>query len=262
MNFYLILLGILLPFLGTSLGASFSFFLKDEMSDKLATILMGFTSGVMMAAAVWSLLLPAIDMSEFLGRWAFIPAVTGFLLGIAFLLFLDRIIPHLHAKTNQMEGPESRLKKMTMMIFAVTLHNIPEGMAVGVAFSNSLVSADVVTMTGAFLLAIGIAIQNIPEGAIVSMPLKTTGKSRGKAFGYGILSGVVEPVGAALTILLARQVQNLLAYLLAFAAGAMVYVIVEELVPESSGGKDSDMGTIGFAIGFSIMMILDVAFGG
>lgn len=262
MTDYFVLIGILLPFLGTSLGAAFVLFMRNSMSEKLSTILMGFTSGVMMAAAVWSLLLPSIDMSAKMGIWSFVPAAAGFLSGIVFLLLLDRIIPHLHAKTNQMEGPKIHMKKVTMMVLAVTLHNIPEGMAVGVVFSECLSETAVVTLAGAYLLSFGIALQNVPEGAIVSMPLKNSGKSRGRAFGYGVLSGAVEPIGAAITILLTKQVENLLSYLLAFAAGAMVYVIVEELVPESSGGENSDMGTIGFAIGFVVMMIMDVAFGG
>lgn len=245
-------MGITLPFLGTALGASFVFFLRKNMEEKLSTILMGFTSGVMMAAAVWSLLLPSIEMSGYMGRLSFVPAVIGFLAGIFFLLLLDRLIPHLHAKTNQ---------KITMMVLAVTLHNIPEGMAVGVVFSDYL-SGGSVPLAGAFLLSVGISLQNIPEGAIVSMPLKDSGRNRIRSFGYGVLSGGVEPVGAAITMILTKQVQNMLAYLLAFAAGAMVYVIVEELVPESSGGENSDMGTIGFAVGFVLMMIMDVAFGG
>lgn len=256
----LIILGILIPFIGTTLGASFVFFLRDKLSDRVSTILMGFASGVMMAAAVWSLLLPAIELSADRGRFAFVPATAGFLAGILFLLVLDRLVPHFHAETNQKEGPESHLQKITMMIFAVTLHNIPEGMAVGVVFSNCLSTAAVVTISEAFLLSFGIAIQNIPEGAIISMPMKGVGKGRWQAFGFGVLSGVVEPVGALVTILLTKQIESLLAYLLAFAAGAMVYVIVEELVPESSGNGSSDMGTIGFAIGFAMMMVLDVAF--
>ena len=257
-----VLLGILIPFIGTSLGAAFVFFLKERLSECVSKVLMGFASGVMMAAAVWSLLLPAIDLSADRGRLAFVPATAGFLAGVIFLLVLDRVVPHFHAETNQKEGPESHLQKITMMIFAVTLHNIPEGMAVGVVFSNCLSATAVVTLAEAFLLALGIAIQNIPEGAIISMPMKGAGKSRMRAFGCGVLSGVVEPVGAAVTILLTKQIESLLAYLLAFAAGAMVYVIVEELVPVSSGSENSDMGTIGFAIGFAVMMVLDVAFGG
>lgn len=254
--------GIMLPFFGTSLGAAVVLFLRKAMSEKLSTVLMGFTSGIMMAAAVWSLLLPSIDMSGHMGRFSFFPAAAGFLLGILFLLLLDRLIPHLHAKTNHREGPKGHLKKITMMVLAVTLHNIPEGMAVGVAFSDCLSEVGTVTLAGAFLLSFGIALQNIPEGAIISMPLREAGKGRLQSFGFGILSGVVEPVGAVLTMLLTKQIQSMLAYLLAFAAGAMVYVIVEELVPESSGGENSDMGTVGFAAGFMIMMVMDVAFGG
>lgn len=262
MTRYYVICGIMLPFLGTLLGAVFVLFLKKSMSEKLSTVLMGFTSGVMMAAAVWSLLLPSIDMSRHMGRLSFFPAAIGFLTGIFFLLLLDRLIPHLHAKTNHREGPKGHLQKITMMVLAVTLHNIPEGMAVGVAFSDCLSEMGTVTFAGAFLLSFGIALQNIPEGAIISMPLRDSGKSRVQCFGFGILSGVVEPVGALLTILLTKQIQSMLSYLLAFAAGAMVYVIVEELVPESSGGENSDMGTIGFAVGFIIMMVMDVAFGG
>lgn len=254
--------GIMLPFLGTSIGAAFVLFLKKSMSEKLSTILMGFTSGVMMAAAVWSLLIPSIDMSGSMGRLSFFPAASGFLAGILFLLLLDRLIPHLHAKTNHREGPEGHLKKITMMVLAVTLHNIPEGMAVGVAFSDCLSEVGTVTLAGAFLLSFGIALQNIPEGAIISMPLKESGKGRLQSLGFGVLSGAVEPVAALFTLLLTKQIQSMLSYLLAFAAGAMVYVIVEELVPESSGGENSDMGTIGFAVGFIIMMVMDVAFGG
>lgn len=254
-------MGIMLPFLGTALGASFVFFLRGKMGEKLSTILMGFTSGIMMAAAVWSLLLPSIEMSGQMGRFSFVPAVIGFFAGIFFLLLIDRLVPHLHAKTNQLEGSKSHLQKITMMVLAVTLHNIPEGMAVGVVFSDCLSGGDI-SLVGAFLLAVGIAIQNIPEGAIISMPLKDSGRGRLRSFWYGVLSGGVEPVGAVVTMIVTKQIQNMLAYLLAFAAGAMIYVIVEELVPESSGGENSDMGTIGFAVGFVIMMILDVAFGG
>lgn len=262
MREYLVLFGILLPFLGTTLGASFVFFLRGEMSEKLLTVLMGVTSGVMMAAAVWSLLLPSIEMSSEMGAMSFLPASAGFLTGIVFLLLLDRLIPHFHTKTNRVEGPRSHLQKITMMVLAVTLHNVPEGMAVGVVFSNCLSEGTAVSMVGAFLLSLGIAIQNIPEGAIISMPLKSVEKTRAGAFGCGVLSGLVEPVGAGITIALTKQIQNMLPGLLAFAAGAMVYVIVEELVPESSGGENSDMGTIGFAVGFVVMMTLDVVFGG
>ena len=262
MKDYMIWGGILLPFVGTTLGACCVLFLRRTMSQKCMTILMGITSGVMMAASVWSLLLPSLEMSSGMGRLSFLPAACGFLGGVCFLLLLDRLIPHLHAKTKQVEGPKSHLQKITMMVLAVTLHNIPEGMAVGVVFSQCLSGAGAVSMAGAYLLSVGIALQNIPEGAIISMPLKGTGKSRRRAFAYGVLSGVVEPLAAGATILLTKQIEELLSYLLAFAAGAMVYVIVEELVPESSGGEDSDMGTIGFAVGFVIMMVLDVVFGG
>lgn len=261
MKLIYLIAGVLLPFVGTALGAAFVFVLRERISARLTTVLMGFASGVMMAASVWSLLLPAIEMSAGYGKLAFIPAAVGILVGIAFFLVLDRTVPHLHAETNQMEGPRSRLQKITMMIFAVTLHNIPEGMAVGVVFSNCLPDGGGSAAAGAFLLSVGIALQNIPEGAIISMPLRSAGRGRGRSFLYGVLSGSVEPVAAFLTILLTNQVEQLLPYVLAFAAGAMMYVIVEELVPESSGGVCSDMGTIGFAVGFVIMMTLDVAFG-
>lgn len=262
MNKFWLVLGIFLPLAGTVLGAGAVFFLRQSgMKQKMMTIMMGFTSGVMMAAAIWSLLIPALEMAERMGRMSFAPAAVGFCAGVFFLLFLDRIIPHIHTKTNQIEGPKSHLQKITMMVLAVALHNFPEGMAVGVVFSNCLSDGSDGMMAEAFLLSIGIAIQNIPEGAIVSLPLKGLGKSKKVAFGYGMLSGIVEPIGAVITILLVHQIQGLLPWLLAFAAGAMVFVIVEELVPESSGGKDSDMGTIGFALGFVLMMILDVTLG-
>lgn len=257
MDNYYIIPGIMIPFIGTSLGAGFVLFMRKRLSGEISPVLMGVTSGVMMAAAVWSLLLPSIELSAHLGKFAFVPAASGFLAGVAFLLLVDRFVPCFFGKINVAAGKEGGLQKMVMMIFAITLHNIPEGMAVGVAFSSGLPGAT----AGAFLLSLGIAIQNIPEGAIVSMPLCGAGKSRKRAFAYGVLSGLVEPVGAVVTILLTRQVEQLLAYLLAFAAGAMVYVIVEELVPESSGSKASGRGTIGFAMGFVLMMTLDVAFG-
>lgn len=236
-------------------------FLKDQISPFVQKGLLGFASGVMIAASVWSLLIPAIDMSEPMGELSFVPAVVGFAVGIAFLLLMDKIIPHLHLSSDEPEGIKTSLKKSTMLVLAVTLHNIPEGMAVGVVFAGVMTGSDNITLTGAFALAIGIAIQNFPEGAIISLPLKTEGKSKGKAFGYGILSGVVEPIGALITIMLTTYVVPLLPYLLSFAAGAMVYVVVEELIPEASEGEHSNIGTIGFAIGFLIMMTLDVALG-
>ena len=224
-------------------------------------MLLGFASGVMVAASVWSLLIPSMDMAADMGKFAFVPAAAGFLMGIAFLLIMDRLVPHLHMDHEEPEGLKSNLKKTTMLVLAVTLHNIPEGMAVGVVFAGMLQGKELITLTGAFALSIGIAIQNFPEGAIISMPLKSEGLSRGKAFLYGAASGIVEPLGAGLTILLASYITPVLPYLLAFAAGAMIYVVVEELIPESAEGEHSNIGTIGFAVGFVLMMILDVAVG-
>lgn len=256
-----IFLGLAIPFLGTTLGAAMVFLMKKEMNKKVEKILLGFASGVMIAASVWSLLIPSIEMAETQGKVAWIPAAIGFLLGIVFLLVLDSVVPHMHLESEKTEGIKSKLKKTTMMVFAVTLHNIPEGMAVGVTFAGALAQNAGITMAGAFALAIGIAIQNFPEGAIISMPLKSEGVSKPKAFLYGTLSGIVEPIGAAITILLTNAVVPILPYLLSFAAGAMVYVVVEELIPESQAGEHSNIGTIGVAIGFTIMMILDVALG-
>ena len=256
-----LLIGIMIPFVGTALGSACVFFLKHEMKPLLQKILLGFASGVMVAASVWSLLIPAMNMSEGMGRLAFIPAAVGLLLGMAFLLLMDRVIPHLHLGSDEPEGAHSSLSKSMMLIFAVTLHNFPEGMAVGVVFAGMLEGSAGITLAGAFALAIGIAIQNFPEGAIISMPLKGTGISRGKAFLYGTASGIVEPLGALLTIWLASYIEPVLPYLLAFAAGAMLYVVVEELIPEASEGEHSNIATVGFAIGFVLMMILDVALG-
>ena len=238
--------GILIPFLGTSLGAASVFFLKKSLGDYIQRALTGFAAGVMVAASIWSLLIPAMDQSEALGKLAFFPAVVGFWMGILFLLLLDHIIPHLHRNSQQAEGPHSQLQRTTMMVLAVTLHNIPEGMAVA---------------AGALALSLGIAIQNFPEGAIISMPLRAEGMSKGRAFWGGVLSGVVEPIGAVLTILAASVIVPALPYLLSFAAGAMLYVVVEELIPEMSQGEHSDIGTVLFAVGFSLMMVLDVALG-
>ena len=254
------IIGILIPFLGTSLGAACVYFMKGEMKPGLQKALLGFASGVMIAASVWSLLIPAMDMAAGLGKLAFIPAAAGFLLGIFFLLLLDHVIPHMHID-RQEEGPRANLKKNTMLVLAVTLHNIPEGMAVGVVFAGWLSGSTEMSMAGAFALALGIAIQNFPEGAIISMPLLSEGHSKHRAFGLGLLSGIVEPVGAVLTILLSGLILPVLPYLLAFAAGAMCYVVVEELIPESNEGAHSNIGTIGFALGFVLMMILDVALG-
>lgn len=256
-----IFLGLVIPFIGTTLGAAMVFLMKKEMNKKVEKILLGFASGVMIAASVWSLLIPSIEMAETQGKVAWIPAAIGFLLGIVFLLVLDSIVPHMHLESENPEGIKSKLKKTTMMVFAVTLHNIPEGMAVGVTFAGALAQKTGITIAGAFALAIGIAIQNFPEGAIISMPLKSEGVSKTKAFLYGALSGIVEPIGAIITILLTNAVVPILPYLLSFAAGAMIYVVVEELIPESQAGEHSNIGTIGVAIGFTIMMILDVALG-
>ena len=235
--------------------------MKNEINKKIEKILLGFASGVMIAASIWSLLIPAIDMAEEQGKIGWIPGSVGFLLGIVFLLTLDSLIPHMHLENEKPEGIKSKLKKTTMMVLAVTLHNIPEGMAVGVTFAGAIIGNSGITISGAIALAIGIAIQNFPEGAIISMPLKSEGVSKPKAFLYGTLSGVVEPIGAIITILLTNAVVPILPYILAFSAGAMIYVVVEELIPESQAGEHSNIGTIGVAIGFVIMMILDVALG-
>lgn len=253
--------GILIPFLGTLLGSSGVFFMRKNLNDRIQRGLTGFAAGVMTAAAVWSLLIPAIEQSSSMGKLSFIPAAIGFLAGIGFLLLLDRIIPHLHMNSEQAEGPKSNLKKTTMLVLAVTLHNIPEGMAVGVIYAGMLYGHSEISYAGALALSIGIAIQNFPEGAIISMPLKSEGLKKSKSFLYGALSGIVEPIGSLLTILAAGIVIPLLPYLLSFAAGAMVYVVVEELIPEMSAGKHSNIGTISFALGFAGMMILDVALG-
>ena len=250
-------IGILIPFLGTTLGAACVFLLKDELNPILQKVLLGFASGVMVAASVWSLLIPSMNMSEGLGRLTFVPAAGGFLLGIFFLLFMDR----LHLGQDTPEGPKRSLKKTTMLVLAVTLHNIPEGMAVGVVFAGMLSESSHITFAAAMALSIGIAIQNFPEGAVVSMPLKSEGGTRGKAFLSGMLSGIVEPIAAVITILLANVLTPVLPYVLSFAAGAMMYVVVEELITEDSDGKHSNMGTIGFAVGFALMMVLDVVLG-
>ena len=254
-------LGLLIPFIGTTLGSAMVFFMRKAMDKKIEKMLLGFASGVMIAASVWSLLIPAIEMATEQGKVAWVPATVGFLGGMAFLLVLDSVIPHLHLESEKPEGMESNLKKTTMLVLAVTLHNIPEGMSVGVTFAGALLGNTGITMAGAFALAVGIAIQNFPEGAIISMPLRSECVSRVRAFVYGALSGIVEPIGAVITILLAKQIVPALPYLLAFAAGAMIYVVVEELIPESQAGEHSNIGTIGVAVGFVIMMILDVALG-
>lgn len=254
-------LGIWIPFAGTALGSAMVFFMKKEMNDRLQKLLLGFASGVMIAASVWSLLIPAIDMTEKEGGTAWLPPAVGFILGMGFLLLLDTLTPHLHFTDEKPEGMPSHLKKTTMLVLAVTLHNIPEGMAVGVTFAGVLAENAMMTMAGAFALSVGIAIQNFPEGAIISMPLRSQGLSKGKAFVYGALSGIVEPVAAVITILLTGLVVPLLPYLLSFAAGAMIYVVVEELIPEAQCGEHSNISTIGVAAGFTLMMILDVALG-
>lgn len=253
--------GVLIPFFGTVLGSACVFLMKKNMSDRLQRSLSGFAAGVMVAASVWSLLIPAIEQSEAMGSWSFVPAAVGFWIGILFLLLLDHIIPHLHMGSSQAEGPKSRLRRSTMLVLAVTLHNIPEGMAVGVVYAGYLSGNTGISAMGALALSLGIAIQNFPEGAIISMPLKAEGMKKSRAFFNGAASGIVEPIGALLTIAASSFVIPALPYLLSFAAGAMLYVVVEELIPEMSAGKHSNIGTVFFAVGFSIMMILDVALG-
>lgn len=253
--------GVLIPFLGTVLGAACVLFMKKELNITLQRALTGFAAGVMVAASVWSLLIPAMEQSEKMGTWSFVPAVVGFWFGIIFLLVLDRVIPHLHLSSDEPEGPSVALRKTTMLVLAVTLHNIPEGMAVGVVFAGCLSGDSTITMAGALALSIGIAIQNFPEGAIISMPLKAEGMKKSSAFLYGALSGIVEPIAALLTVLLAGLVIPILPYLLSFAAGAMIYVVVEELIPEMSTGKHSNLGTVFFALGFTLMLALDVVLG-
>lgn len=254
-----ILIGIMIPFIGTTAGAACVFFLKGDIRPAVQRVFLGFAAGVMVAASVWSLLIPAMDMSENMGKFAFVPALVGFLLGIGFLLLMDSLVPHLHVGSDKPEGKSSKLKRTTMLMLAVTIHNLPEGAACGAIFAGVLTGEDSVTMAGAITLAIGIAIQNFPEGAIISLPLRSEGKTKGKAFLMGALSGIVEPVGAVIAIALASLVTPVLPYMLAFAAGAMIYVVVEELIPEASEGGHSNLGTVSFAIGFALMMILDVA---
>ena len=254
-------IGLLLPLLGTMLGSAFVFMMKGEMPQRLQKLLLGFASGVMVAASVWSLLIPAMDMNADSGSWAVMPAAVGFLLGIAFLLLIDELTPHLHIGTNKPEGMKSHLSKTAMLALAVTIHNLPEGMAVGVVFAGAENGASHIPLASAVSVALGIAIQNIPEGAIISMPMRAAGNSRWKSFVLGSLSGVVEPVGALAVLLLATLLMPALPYLLAFAAGAMLYVVIEELIPEASSGQHSNLSTIGFAIGFVLMMVLDVVMG-
>ncbi len=258
MNFS-VLSAVLLPFFGTVVGAAFVFFLKGQMHRKVQRALMGFAAGVMVAASIWSLIIPAMDQSAHMGKLAFLPAFIGVWCGVLFLLILDRLIPHLHLNSSRPEGKTSSLGKSAMMVLAVALHNFPEGMAVGVVAASWLAGNESVSATAALALSLGIAIQNLPEGAIISMPLKSNGMKRGRAFGYGVLSGIVEPIGAILTILLAQLAVPVLPYLLSFSAGAMLYVVVEELIPEMSEGEHSNIGTVFFAIGFTLMMVLDIA---
>lgn len=254
-------MGLLIPFLGTSLGAACVFFMKRELRRSIQRALTGFAAGVMTAASIWSLIVPAMDMADGMGKLAFLPAAIGFWCGILFLLLLDSLIPHLHMNAEKAEGLPSKLARTTMMVLAVTLHNIPEGMAVGIVYAGFLSGTENMTAGGALALALGIAIQNFPEGAIISMPLHAEGKSKGRAFADGVLSGAVEPVGAVLTILFAGLFLPVMPYLLSFAAGAMIYVVVEELIPEMSEGEHSNIGVLMFSVGFTLMMILDVALG-
>ena len=251
--------GILIPFIGTTFGACFVLFMKKNLSTLVEKALDGFAAGVMVAASIWSLLIPAINQSEYMGKLSFIPAATGFWIGILFLLLLDHLIPHMHQHSSEDEGPKSNFTRVTKLVLAVTLHNIPEGMAVGVVYAGWIAGNKDISLMSALVLSIGIAIQNIPEGAVISMPLHAQGVPKKKAFAYGVLSGAVEPAGAIITIVLSGIIIPALPYLLSFAAGAMLYVVIEELIPEMSQGKHTDISTIMFAVGFSLMMVLDVA---
>ncbi|MBP5337972.1 MAG: ZIP family metal transporter [Prevotella sp.] len=256
-----LIIGLLIPLLGTMLGSAFVFFMKKDMSPRLQKSLLGFASGVMVAASVWSLLIPSMEMVEDSGRWSVVPAAVGFLLGMGFLLLIDELTPHLHIGTDKPEGPRSRLSRTAMLALAVTIHNLPEGMAVGVVFAGSENGAAGLSLASALAVSIGIAIQNVPEGAIISMPMRAAGNSKWKSFVIGSLSGAVEPLGGLAVVLLASFMTPVLPYMLAFAAGAMFYVVVEELIPEASEGEHSNLSTIGFAIGFVLMMVLDVVMG-
>ena len=256
-----IVIGLLIPLLGTIAGSAFVFFMKDEMPERVQKSLLGFASGVMVAASVWSLLIPAMEMEETEGTWAVVPAAVGFLLGMGFLLLIDELTPHLHLGTSQPEGPRSKLSRTAMLALAVTIHNLPEGMAVGVVLAGAGQGVETISMASAVAVSLGIAIQNIPEGAIISMPMRAEGNSRWRSFMLGSLSGAVEPVGGLAVILLASLLTPVLPYMLAFAAGAMFYVVVEELIPEASSGRHSNLSTIGFAIGFVLMMVFDVVMG-
>ncbi|MDD5997860.1 MAG: ZIP family metal transporter [Paludibacteraceae bacterium] len=257
----IILIGLLVPLLGTMLGSAFVFFMKGEMSVRLQKSLLGFASGVMVAASVWSLLIPAMDMESESGKWAVMPAAVGFLLGMGFLLLIDCLTPHLHIGTDKPEGLRSQLSRTAMLALAVTIHNLPEGMAVGVVFAGADNATSNISLTSALAVSVGIAIQNIPEGAIISMPMRAEGNSRLRSFLIGSLSGAVEPIGAVAVLLLASFLVPVLPYMLAFAAGAMFYVVIEELIPEASSGQHSNLSTIGFAFGFVLMMVLDVVMG-
>ena len=256
-----LIIGLLIPLLGTMLGSAFVFLMKDEMSVRLQKSLLGFASGVMVAASVWSLLIPSMEMEEGRGTWAVLPAAVGFLLGIVFLLLIDELTPHLHIGTDKPEGVRSHLSKTAMLALAVTIHNLPEGMAVGVVFAGADNGVTNISLTSAIAVSVGIAIQNIPEGAIISMPMRAAGNSRWRSFLIGSLSGAVEPVGAIAILMLASLLVPVLPYMLAFAAGAMFYVVIEELIPEASSGQHSNLSTMGFAIGFVLMMVLDVVMG-
>ena len=256
-----LVIGLLIPLLGTMLGAAFVFLMKDEMSPRLQKALLGFASGVMVAASVWSLLIPAMEMRADAGKWSVLPAVVGFLLGMGFLLLLDVLTPHLHIGTDKPEGPRSHLSRTAMLALAVTIHNLPEGMAVGVVFAGAEEGIGGLSVASALAVSIGIAIQNIPEGAIISMPMRAAGNSKWRSFLIGSLSGAVEPIGGLIVVLLASLMTPILPYMLAFAAGAMFYVVIEELIPEASEGEHSNLATIGFALGFVLMMILDVVLG-
>ena len=252
---------LLIPFTGTMIGSAAVLFLGDKFASRIHNALLGFASGVMIAASVWSLLIPAMEESVEMGNLAWVPAVVGLLAGVVFMLLLDIITPHLHPDSDKPEGPRSKLGRSSMLVLAVTLHNIPEGMAVGVVAAGVLTGELGMSLAGAFALAIGLAIQNIPEGALISLPLRSAGNSRGRAFAYGTLSGVVEPLSAIVTILFIEHLSGIFPYMLAFSAGAMIYVVVEELIPESHNGRHSNIPTIAFAIGFALMMVLDVALG-
>lgn len=256
-----LIVGLLIPLLGTTLGSAFVFFMRGEMPERLQKALLGFASGVMVAASIWSLLMPAMDMGADSGKWAVVPAAVGFLLGIGFLLLIDELTPHLHVGSDKPEGPRAKISRTMMLALAVTIHNLPEGMAVGVVLAGAENGAANITLTSAIAVALGIAIQNVPEGAIISMPLRAEGNSRWRSFLIGSLSGVVEPIGALAVLVLASFIIPVLPYMLSFAAGAMLYVVVEELIPEASEGRHSNLSTIGFAIGFVLMMVLDIVMG-